>query len=114
MSLSDELARAIERQLAIPFVFTALVHKSGAELDLRDLSRAEKYQVVRGEAYGGLRVFRERATYIQRVQLFSMRSAHFLSKNYFLSSRFQHAYASWLLMPHERCLRRELRWEIEE
>ncbi|MBV9925681.1 MAG: ComF family protein [Acidobacteria bacterium] len=53
MSLPDELARAVERQLTVPFVFTALTYKAGAELDLRGLSRAERYRAVRGSMGAG-------------------------------------------------------------
>ena len=48
MSLPDEIARAAERQIAVPFVFSALVYKGGADLDMRGLSWADRYRAVKG------------------------------------------------------------------
>lgn len=48
MSLPDELAKAVEKQLAVPFVFTALAYEAGASLDLRGLSWRERYRAVEG------------------------------------------------------------------
>jgi hypothetical protein len=53
MSLPDELARAVERQLAVPFVFTALTYKAGADLELRGLSWADRYKAVKGSMDAG-------------------------------------------------------------
>ena len=53
MSLPDELARGVEKQLAVPFVFTGLVYEAGADLDLRGLSWAERYKAVEGSMSAG-------------------------------------------------------------
>jgi predicted amidophosphoribosyltransferase len=53
MSLPDELARAVEAQLAVPFVFTALTYTAGANLDLRGLSRPERFIAVKGSMGAG-------------------------------------------------------------
>lgn len=53
MSLPDCLARAVEDQLALPFVFMALTSKAPADLELRGLSWSERHQAVRGSIGAG-------------------------------------------------------------
>lgn len=53
MSLPDSLAQAVEDQLALPFIFTALTYSAPADLELRGLSRAERRQAVRGSMRAG-------------------------------------------------------------
>lgn len=53
MSLPDELARSVETHLAVPFVFTALIYKGDADLDLRGLSWAERSRAVKNSMDAG-------------------------------------------------------------
>lgn len=53
MSLPDQLARAVEEQLAVPFVFSALTYKASADLELRGLSRSERYRAVKDSMGAG-------------------------------------------------------------
>jgi phosphoribosylpyrophosphate synthetase len=53
MSLPDSLARAVEDQLAIPFIFMALTYNAPADLELRGLSWSERHQAVRGSMGAG-------------------------------------------------------------
>jgi hypothetical protein len=48
MSLPVKLAEAVEKQLGVPVVFSALTYKASADLELRGLNWQERYQAVRG------------------------------------------------------------------
>lgn len=52
ISLPDELARGVERQLGVPWELEALRH-SGKEIELRGLSRWERNEAIRGSMLAG-------------------------------------------------------------
>src|SRR5437667_245179 len=48
MSLPDKLAGAVEQQLGVPVIFSALTYKASADLELRGLGWFERHQAVKG------------------------------------------------------------------
>ena len=53
MSLPDELARALERHFALPFLFDALVSGASDDLELRGLGWRERHAAIRGSMRAG-------------------------------------------------------------
>lgn len=53
MSLPDELAKAVSRQLAVPLVFDALLSRAPDDLELRGLSWSERRAAIRGSLAAG-------------------------------------------------------------
>jgi hypothetical protein len=53
MSLPDELARALERHFALPFLFGALISEASDDLELRGLSWRERHEAIRGSMRAG-------------------------------------------------------------
>ena len=48
MSLPDELARALERHFALPFLFSALVSDASEDLEMRGLSWRDRHEAIVG------------------------------------------------------------------